>query len=214
VKAVSVAAVTVVLTATPAWAQEPAPCRVLCSPEFKIEPTITFTNLFGSPRIISDDHGTVTQESRETQFELILSLALPTRVSWLEFTVEAIFLPFDRDSTPELEFETNFIWLPSERTRGWITSHFDVVDKFSAAERPTDRRAYTHKLNFELDTSFSVFNRLPEGRWLRSVELEGSFDYVATGLPKAGDRIDGSRFLDDASPWSFSLVFVLPVAPF
>ena len=212
-KAVSVAAVTVLLAATPAWAQQPAPCRVLCSPEFKIEPTITFTNLFGSPRIISDD-GTVTQESRETQFELILSLGLPTRLSWLEFTVEAIFLPFDRDSTPELEFETNFIWLPSERTRGWITSHFDVVDKFSAAERPTDRRAYTHKLNFELDTSFSVFNWLPEGRWLRSVELEGSFDYVATGLPKAGDRIDGSRFLDDASPWSFSLVFVLPVAPF
>jgi hypothetical protein len=37
---------------------------------------------------------------------------------------------------------------------------------------------------------------------------------VATGLLKAGDRIGGSRFLDDASPWSFSLVFVLPVAPF
>ena len=212
-KAVSVAAVTVLLAATPAWAQQPAPCRVLCSPEFKIEPTITFTNLFGTPRITSDD-GTVTRESRETQFELILSLGLPTRLSWLEFTVEAIFLPFDRDSTPELEFEANFIWLPNERTRGWITSHVDVVDKFSAAERPTDRRAYTHKLNVELDTSVSVFNWLTEGRWLRSVELEGSFDYVATGLPKAGDRIDGSRLLDDASPWSFSLVFVLPVAPF
>ena len=126
-KAVSVAAVNVLLAATPAWAQQPASCRVLCSPEFKIEPTITFTNLFGSPRIIGDD-GTVTRESRETQFELILSLGLPTRVSWLEFTVEAIFLPFDRDSTPELEFETNFIWLPSERTREWVTSHFDIVD--------------------------------------------------------------------------------------
>jgi hypothetical protein len=185
----------------------------MCSPRLKVEPTITFTNLFGSPRIANDD-GTVTQESRETEFEMILSLGLPTRASWLEFTVEAIFLPFDRDSTPELEFETNFIWLPSVRTRGWITSHFDVVDKFSAAERPTDRRAYTHKLNFELDTSVAVFNWLPEGRWLRSVELEGSLDYVATGLPRAGDRIDGSRFLDDASPLSFSLVFVLPVAPF
>jgi len=213
VKAVRVAAVTVLLAAAPAWAQEPAPCRLLCSPEFKIEPTLTFTNLFGSPRTISDDD-TVTREWRETQFELILSLGLPTRLSWLEFTVEAIFLPFDRDGTPELELETNFIWLPKERTRGWITSHFDVVDKFSAAERPTDRRAYTHKLNFELDTSFSVFKWLPEGRWLRNVELEGSFDYVATGLPKAGDRIDGWRFPDDASPWSFSLVFVLPVAPF
>jgi hypothetical protein len=213
VKAVSVAAMIVALAPAPAWAQDPAPCRVMCSPRLKVEPTITFTNLFGSPRIASDD-GTVTQESRETEFEMILSLGLPTRASWLEFTVEAIFLPFDRDSTPELEFETNFIWLPSVRTRGWITSHFDVVDKFSAAERPTDRRAYTHKLNFELDTSVAVFNWLPEGRWLRSVELEGSLDYVATGLPRAGDRIDGSRFLDDASPWSFSLVFVLPVAPF
>ena len=212
-RAVAVVAMTSVLSASPAWAQDPAPCRVLCSPEFKVEPTITLTNLFGSPRIASED-GTVTRESREIEFEMILSLGLPTRLSWLEFTVEAIFLPFDRDSMPELEFETNLIWLPSERTRGWVTSHFDVVDKFSSAERPTDRRAYTHKLNFELDTSLSVFNWLPEGRWLRGVELEGSFDYVASGLPKAGDRIDGSRFLDDASPWSFSLVFVLPVAPF
>ena len=212
-KAVSVAAMLVVLAETSAWAQHPTPCRVLCSPEFKVEPTITFTDLFGSPRIMSDD-GTVRRESRETEFELILSLGLPTRVSWLEFTVEAIFLPCDRDSKPELEFETNFIWLPSSRTRGWITSHFDVVDKFSAAERPTDRRAYTHKLNFELDTSVAVFNWLPGGRWLRGVEVEGSLDYVATGLPSAGNGNNRSRFLDDASPWSFSLVFVLPVAPF
>ena len=42
-----------------------------------------------------------------------------------------------------------------------------------------------HKLNFELDTSVSVFNWLPEGKWLRGLELEGSLDYVATGLPKA-----------------------------
>ena len=134
-------------------------------------------------------------------------------MSWLEFTVEAIFLPFDRESTPELEFETNFVWLPSERTRGWLSSHFDVVDKFSPAERPSDRRAYTHKLNLELDTSLAIFNWLREGRWLRGVELEGSLDYVATGLPKAGDVIDLGRLLDDASPWSFSFVFVLPIAP-
>jgi hypothetical protein len=191
----------------------PAACRVLCAPEFKVEPTITFTTLFGSPRIV-DDQGTTTREPRGTEFEVILSLGLPTRASWLEFTVEAIFLPFDRESTPELEFETNFIWLSAARTRGWVTSHFDIVDKFSNAKRPTDRRAYTHKLNFELDTSLAVFNWLPEGKWLRGLELEGSLDYVATGLPKVGDRVDGTRFLDKASPWSFSLVVVVPVAPF
>ena len=201
------------LSASEAAGQTTPPCRALCTPEFKVEPTITFTNLFGSPRIV-DEQGTMTREPRQTEFEVILSLGLPTRVSWLEFTVEAIFLPFDRESTPELEFETNFIWLSPKRTSGWVTSHFDIVDKFSPATRPTDRRAYTHKLNFELDTSVSVFNWLPEGRWLRGVELEGSFDYVASGLPKAGEVANGTRFLDDASPWSFSIVVVIPVAPF
>ena len=194
------------------FAQAPPACRVLCTPEFKVEPTVTFSNVFGSPRIV-DEQVTTTREPRETAFEVILSLGLPTRVSWLEFTVEAIFLPFDDESTPELEFETNVMWLPAERTRGWVSSHFDIVDKFSAAERPTDQRAYTHKLNLELDTSLSLFNWLPEGRWLRGVELEGSLDYVATGLPKPGDRLAGVQYLDKASPWSFSVVFVLPVAP-
>ena len=199
-----------VLGVAPCWAQDP--CRVLCAPEFNVEPTFTFSNLFGSPRIAGDD-GSIARESREAEFEVILSLGLPTHIPWLEFTVEAIFLPFDRESTPELEFETNVVWLPGERAGGWVSSHFDIVDKFSAAERPTDRRAYTHKLNLELDTSASIFNWLREGRWLRGVELEGSLDYVATGKPKAGDRIDTQRYLDDASAWSFSVVFVLPVAP-
>jgi hypothetical protein len=68
-------------------------------------------------------------------------------------------------------------------------------------------------LNFELDTSVSVFNWIPEGEWLRRVELEGSLDYVATGLPTLGARVDGGRLLDKASPWSFSLVVVIPIAP-
>jgi hypothetical protein len=128
VRAAAGALVALVLGVPPTWAQEEAPCRVLCAPEFKVEPTITFSHLFGSPRIASDD-GTVTRELRETDFEVILSLGLPTRVPWLEFTVEAIFLPFDRDSTPELEFEGNFVWLPgsareagSARILMWSTS--------------------------------------------------------------------------------------------
>jgi hypothetical protein len=211
VKALLVLAV-ILTSASQAAAQEQPPCRLLCAPEFKVEPTVTFTNLFGSPRIIAEA-GTSTRERRETEFEIILSLDLPTRASWLGFTVEAIFLPFDRESTPELEFETNLTWLPADATRGWVSSHFDIVDKFSPAGRPGDRRAYTHKLNLELDTAVAVFNWLSAPNWLRGLELEGSLDYVATGLPKAGDEIGGTRFIDDASPWSFSLVFVIPVAP-
>ena len=61
-----------------AQAQDDAQRRFLCAPEFKIEPTITFTTLFNSPRIIAND-GTPVRDRRETDFELILSFGLPTR---------------------------------------------------------------------------------------------------------------------------------------
>lgn len=204
--------VVLLFTEALAAAQPQESCRLLCAPEFSVEPTITVSNLFRSPRVV-DESGVTSHERRETEFEVIFSFGVSTRVSWLEFTLEAIVLPFDRDSTPELEFETNLHWLPSHRTGGWVSSHFDIVDKFSSAERPTDRRAYTHKLNFELDTSLAVFNGLPEGRWLRGVELEASLDFVATGLPKKGDLVGAHRYVDDASPWSLSFVFVIPIAP-
>jgi hypothetical protein len=202
--------VATLLGASEMLAQERSACRVWCAPEFNVEPTVAFSNLFQPPRIIREDGASVRQR-RETEFEVVLAMELPTRARWLEFTIEAIFAPFDRESRPELEFETNFVWLLAERTGGWVSSHVDVVDKFSEAERPTDTRAYTHKLNLEWDTGVAVFNWLREGRWLRGVELEGSLDYVATGLPTAGDEIEGVRFIDDASPWSFSLVLVVPV---
>ncbi|MCP5110533.1 MAG: hypothetical protein GY953_06825 [bacterium] len=118
-----------------------------------------------------------------------------------------------RDNTPEFEIELNLVWLRDEDTGGWIGSHFDIIDKISPAERPLDASTYTHKLNFELDTAVSVFNWLPEGNWLRNIEVEGSLDYVATGLPRAGDRIGNTLFLDNASGWSFSVVFVIPLVP-
>jgi hypothetical protein len=101
----------------------------------------------------------------------------------------------------------------TEQTGGWVSSHFDIVDQFSPAEQPGATSSYTHKLDFEWDTAFHVFSRLPEGHWLRNVEAEVSLDYLATGLPKAGDVIEDDRFLDRASPWSLSFVMVIPLAP-
>jgi hypothetical protein len=94
----------------PVHAQSAATSRFLCSPEFLVEPTITFERLW-VPRTTTES-GAVTRDRREAEFEVILSLGLPTRVSWLEFAVEAIFLPFDADSTPELEFETILCGFP------------------------------------------------------------------------------------------------------
>ena len=167
------------LTAAPVFGQQ-ARCRFLCEPTVLVEPTITF-------------------EKDGTLFEGIVALDLATPLPRLGVSLEAITKPFSDDNGVELEAEINLVWLESEQTNGWMSSHFDVVDKFSPAERPEDTRAYTHKLNFELDTALALFSRLPESNWLHDVEIEGSLDYVATGLPK------------DASRWSFSLVFVIPI---
>jgi hypothetical protein len=189
-------------------------CRFICELELKIEPTFTIENLANRHRVITSD-GVTTRVNRERVFETVLGLDLKTRVPRLAFTIEAIASPFSDDNSVELEFESNFYWLMESQTGGWVSSHFDVVDQFSPADRPGATRAYGHKLDFELDTAVRLFRRLPEGRWLRGLELETSVDYLATGIPKAGDRFPGGEvFIDDASHWSLSFVIIVPIAPF
>ena len=204
----------VVMTCSLAQAQAQSECRFVCALEWKIEPTFTIENLASRHRVVTPD-GVTERINRERIFETVLALDMATTNPWLGFTVEAITSPFSDDNSIELEFESNWHWLTESMSGGWVTSHFDVVDQFSPAERPGIDRAYTHKLDFELDTAVHVFNWLPEERWLSGVEFETSLDFLATGLPQRGDVLaDGTRFVDDASPWSFSFVFVIPIAPF
>ena len=223
--------------AAPSVAQEDdSRCFFLCAPDVKIEPTLTFEPVFRRPTIAELDDGEVVgmgEPETESVFELILAVGVPTQIPRVGFTFETIFIPSgSTDANPftgvraddlgrssfrgneiEVEIELNLGLLEPEQTGGWVESHFDIVDKISAAERPTDTSSYTHKLNFEWDTAFLVFKGLPNGHWLRNVEIEGSLDYVATGLPRAGDVIGAERFLSDDSAWSFSLVLVFPLAP-
>ena len=229
-------AVPVLVAASPVFAQGPARCRILCMPELKIEPTFTVEDLFQRPLVETLEDGRVIESrrvARATVFELIFALDVPTEIPRVGLTLEAIFIPFGetsvnpftgesardvgaasiRDNGIEIESELNLHWLLEEQTGGWVSSHFDIVDKLSPAATPGAKSVYTHKLDFELDTAAHVFNWLPDGHWLRNVELEVSLDYVATGLPKPGDIIGGERFLQKASPWSISFVMVVPLAP-
>lgn len=227
------------LLPSPLAGQEGDGCTVLCAPELKFEPTWTVENLFDRPRVVELEDGvpvdTVRLE-RETVFELIFALDIPTEIPRVGLTLEAIWTPFAgtsenlftgrtaeelgeeevTDNVVELEAEVNFALLTPEETGGWVDAHFDVIDKFGPAARPGDDRLFTHKLNFELDAALAALHWLPEGNWLRNLEVEGSLDFVATGLPRAGDEVPAGRqvFLDDASAWSFSLLLVVPVAPF
>jgi hypothetical protein len=219
------------IAAVPAAAQngQDRPCFILCAPELKIEPTFTIENVAERPRVEVD--GVVERVSRERTFELIFALDVPTEIPRIGVTLEAIVVPFGdttvhpftgvpatggqsiRDNGIEIESELNVHLFDEDQTDGWVSSHFDIVDKFSPGETPRAGSVYTHKLNFEWDTAFHVFNRVQRAPWLRNVEVEVSLDYVATGLPKAGDIVGDERFLDEASPWSLSFVFVFPLAP-
>ena len=201
------------LTAPNASAQPQEPCRFLCVPEFLIEPTWTIEHLAMRPTVEQPD-GTQSQVPRQGVFELVLAVDVPTRLRRIGFTAEIILAPTRTDNAPELEFELNLGVLRPGHTGGWVTSHFDVVDQFGPVERAeTGPSPYTHRLDFELDTAVAVFKRV-SSPFLRSVEVEGSLDYLATGLPRRGDVINDVRYLDNASRWSFSVVFVVPVTPF
>ncbi len=221
----------VLLLPAPGEAQESRSCTVLCAPELKVEPTISFENIGNQARVERD--GVVEQTQRETIFELIFAVGVPTEIERVALTFEvgiAPFLsasenPFTGATAEELgrddiranlvgiELELNLYWLLSRQTGGWLSSHFDIVDKFTPAVRPDATSAYTHKLNFELDTALRPFNWLSGGGWLSNVETELSIDYTATGRPRAGDVIGDTLFLDDFTPWAISLVLVLPLAP-
>jgi len=205
-------------------------CVILCAPELKIEPTFTIEHLAQRHRVAVD--GAVERVKRETVFELIFAVDIPTVIPRIGVTLEAILIPFGetsahpftgapasgrggsiRDNGIEIESELNFELFSEDQTGGWVSSHVDIVDKFSPGETPRAASVYTHKLNFEWDTAFHVFSRVQRTPWLRHVEVEVSLDYLATGLPKAGDLVGDERFLDKASPWSLSFVFVFPLAP-
>jgi hypothetical protein len=77
------------------------PLRILCTPELKIEPTFTVEDLFQRPAIETLENGRVVETNRverETVFELIFALDVPTEIPRVSLTFEAIFIPFGQTS--------------------------------------------------------------------------------------------------------------------
>lgn len=211
--------------------------KILGPVELKFEPTYTIENFVNAPQILTNTNTSspvIEQTGTESVFEMIFSFGIETAIPRVGLTFETMWKPFAKtdenlftgstaeslgrevnDNFPEIEAEVNFSLFTFEQTGGWVDAHFDVVDKFSPAKRPDDKSSYTHKLNLELDVAFGVFQWIKNESYLRDVELEVSFDYVATGLPKKGDVFPelGIEYLDDASPWSVSFLAVFPIAP-
>jgi hypothetical protein len=185
---------------------------LLGSPELNLEPTFSF-DLSRPPPVEDVGTGAIRRPPSGSAFEMVLSLGVPTEIPRVGLALETIFVPSEIDNELEFEAELQLSLLTEDDTCGWLEAHFDVIDQVSPRERPGGSRAYTHKLNFELDIAFRPFNRLPTSSWLHHISTEVSFDYLATGLPRRGDVIDGERFLGDAGPWSMSVLISMPLAP-
>lgn len=96
------------------------------------------------------------------------------------------------DNPVVLEAEADLALLTPEETGGWVGAHLDMIDELSPATRAEDDRLFTHKLDCEPEAALVAFNGLPEGSWIRNVEVEASLDYVVTG-PARGRRRGVSR---------------------
>ena len=106
--------VVVLLTSAPGAAQDGDSCTVLCAPELKIEPTISFENLGSRARVEAD--GVVEETERETVFELLFAVGVPTQIPRVGLTFEAGWAAFSDDNLVELELELNLHLIESDHT--------------------------------------------------------------------------------------------------
>ena len=136
-------------------------CFILCAPELKLEPTWTIEHLAWRHRIESD--GQIERVKRENVFEPIFALDVPTTIPRIGLTLEAIFCPPAarmsirsparrlksgrgeiRDNGVEIESELNIKLFDTEQTGGWVSSHFDVVDKVQSRRNASVREVSIH----------------------------------------------------------------------
>jgi hypothetical protein len=196
-------------------------------------PAMLRTHLFGGPTVESMSTGAEHRLASTSSFEFILAVASKTRVprvsvfgslQWLPNATEARN-PFTlynagelgtsvRANAPTATFGLSAMLLPAESTRGWFDAAVNVGDLYSQAARPDDKSAYTHKLDLELATHLNVFDALPKGTYAHRIAVFGILDYVASGLPRAGDEVPVGRvFMTRARPTALIVGLALPLSP-
>lgn len=212
---------------------QPRPCRVICAPDVALMPAVIRTHLFGGPRVRSLATGVESRLPSTADFELIASVAARTAVPRLSLFGSVQWLPNAsekrnpftlytaselgesvRANAPTVTMGASVALLPAAETRGLFDLAANVGDLYSQAARPTDKSAYTHKLDLDLLAHVHAFAWTPRSTWVHRVKMFSILDYVATGLPKAGDEVPvGRMFLDDARPTSLIVGLSLPVTP-
>ncbi|MFL5615025.1 MAG: hypothetical protein ACJ796_15275 [Gemmatimonadaceae bacterium] len=215
-------------------AQQSKQCAILCAPDFTLMPGVIRTHAFRAPRVRELPSNQVVTLPGKSSFELIGAFVAPTHVTWASLFASVQWLPNAKESAnpytlytasdvgqqlranaPSVTMGVSLALLAPTLTHGWFTLDGNIGDLFSQAAEPDDESSYSHKLDLDLVGTLHPFSELPKSEYLHRVGVYGILDFVATGLPKAGDQIPkGERvFLDDARSISLIVGLSLPIAP-
>jgi hypothetical protein len=219
----------------PAAAQGDAkPCSFVCAPSLSFDIAANVSHIGMRPKVRSLSTGVVTPLPSTTNTELLLLVAAPTAIprtslftslQWLP-SASATRNPFTEYTAGELgdtrirannlsaTFGVSVTAVDDKLTRGWGTLAAYAGDLFSNAARPGDKSEYTHKLDLGLNASVTPFSHsVPKYAWLHGVSAIAILDFVATGLPKAGDEVPrGTRvFVDNAHALTLIAGVGLPI---
>ncbi|MDQ6887945.1 MAG: hypothetical protein M3068_11715 [Gemmatimonadota bacterium] len=231
----AIAAATLALV-SPLGAQQPdaSPCQLICTPSFSLLPAMIRSHVLGHPRVQSLSTDAVKSLPSTTNLELIFSITAPTLLPRTSLLASAQWLPTAKSSgnpfteytaselgeqvranTPSVTLGVNVDLLPRAQIGGLVDLSVNVADLYSSAQRPADASAFTHKLDFDLVANIAIFSWLPKHDWLHQVSAVALLDYVATGLPRAGDDVPRGegRFLTDARPATLIIALSVPIAP-
>ena len=233
-RSVSALVVAAMLCAGPLNAQQQKPCHSICAPSLTLQPAAIISHVIDRPRVKDLTTNKITLLPKTTNLIIQLVLAAPTAIprtsllasfQWLP-TAATASNPFTEytaselgttvhDNEPSITLGALIALLKPAETMGGFGANGYVADNFGPAQKSSDANAYTHKLDVGLSALVNVFNWLPDGTWLRHAQAVVTLDYIATGLPKAGEDVPkGERvFLTDARPAKLILGLSLPVAP-
>lgn len=214
--------------------QQQQKCKLVCAPSFTLMPGMIRTHAFHAPKVRELATNQVVTLPSKSSLELIGAFVAKTGIPWANLFASIQWLPNAKESAnpytlytasdvgeqlranaPSVNMGVNFVLVKPPLTKGWFKLDGNVSDLFSKAAEPDDKSSYSHKLDLDLIGTLDVFNELPKAEYLHRVGLYGILDFVATGLPKAGDEVPkGERvFIDDARSVSLIVGLSLPFAP-
>jgi len=211
-------------------------CTLICAPTVAFNVAGNKSHVFGSPTVRDDTTGVESELPSKTNLQLQLFVSAKTQLSHLYVFAATTWLPSAKTrANPFTEYtasqtgediSANHVNLsfgglgdviPATSTHGWFALQAYVGDLLSPAARPGDASAYTHKLDVGGVALLYPFGGMDTASTAHKsgFYFYGNLDYVATGLPKAGDDVPkGVRtFVTDAKPAVLIFGIGIPIAP-